>query len=277
MRDAVVFIPTRQRGHCLAKALPFWQRQGDCHIFLVVEKWEYGKHLRLISNLKNRDWNNPVKVLRLPRSHQGINYARNWIVKTGEVFGVRKIIMSDDDVYPHPLYSVHDLFDFDTLPTLGLGVMLSFYGLLFGNKTIANRTDPLLCQGAMGKRLFSLDIERTIKAGNFDIRFNSGYGDNELIRQSVVKQAYNWYVHAGVRGVSIAGRFTQGGLNGLHDEDQAARLFAQHKCHILSHKKWPKYINDPGDEPGKRLVCKWTKLYDDYIPNWRDRITWKKK
>jgi hypothetical protein len=29
-----------------------------------------------------------------------------------------------------------------------------------------------------------------------------------------------WYVHAGVNGVSIAGRYTEGGINDLHNENQ---------------------------------------------------------
>jgi hypothetical protein len=130
--------------------------------------------------------------------------------------------------------------------------------------------------GGLGKRLFSLDVERVMSVGNFDARIHSGWGDDELVRQGIAECKYTWYVHGGVHGTSIAGRYTPGGLNDLHQESKEARARAQEECHQLIYKKWgTKYINTP--KRGGSLICQWKKMFDDFVPDWKERITWAKR
>jgi hypothetical protein len=82
-----------------------------------------------------------------------------------------------------------------------------------------------------------------------------------------------WYVHAGVNGTSIAGRYTKGGINDFHKEDQASRLRGQEHSHKIIFKKWgPKYVSNPG----KRMMFRWKLFMDDYVPEWHKRIDWEK-
>lgn len=265
-----VFIPTRNRRELLEKVLPKWQRQKVDEIILVCERWEYGRHMAVAKGLKK------VSVERLPQSNRGINFARNYIVALADEWGYDKIIMADDDIYPRPESDVRRLFEWDGLNTIGIGIMVPFYGLMFGNETMKNEDRPLMSKGALGKRLFSLDVKKVMKIGNFDVNLHSGWGDDELVRQGMADLAATWYIHAGVNGVSIAGRYTPGGLNDLHKEDQDSRIAGQLHSHKIIYKRWgPRYISAPKD--GNRMMCRWQVFMDDYVPDWRKRIDWEKE
>lgn len=266
--DTVVFMPTRARGHLVEKVLPKWMAQPNVdQIFLVVEKWEYGKHRQIAKKFKHID------VLRLPRVNGGIAFARAEIVRQATLMGLDQIVMTDDDLYPKG--DVSRLFEFGNLNTIGIGIMLPFYGLTFGNNTIKERDDPLMMASAMGKRLFSLEISRLNAAGlNFDERLHTFGSDNDIVRDAMRDLAATWYVHAGVHGTSVESRHMPGGLNDLHSERAQLRLNAQVECHRIMFDKWgERYINLPGG----RFLCKWRNMLEDFVPNWRERITWAKK
>jgi hypothetical protein len=213
-------------------------------------------------------------VITLPKSNMGINYSRNFIVSKAYEWLLDVLIMADDDIYPKPDSDVNRLFEFNGLNTLGIGIMVPFYGLMFGNQTIKDEDRPLMSKGALGKRLFSLDVEKVLKIGNFDISLHSGWGDDELVRQGMVDLQATWYVHAGVNGVSVAGRYTKGGINDFHAEDQESRLAGQEHSHRIIYARWSdRYIS----QPGKRMMCRWKVFMDDYVPGWEKRITWTKK
>jgi len=268
MTDTVVFIPTRNRIHCLDRVLPKWQAQEVDQIFLVVEKWEVGKHKQIAAEYPN------VDVLRLPKVNQGVTYSRDWITRIARGLGLQYIIMADDDLFPHPNSDVRRLFEFDGLNTIGIGIMLSFYGLTFGNDTLRERDDPLLMPNSMGKRLFSLDIERAFAAGGYDPRLHTFGGDNEIVRDAMHKLQATWYVHAGVHGTSIGKRHEPGGLNHFHEEDGSSRLQGEKECHKIIFEKWgPKYISRP---PG-RMICHWKKMLNDFVPDWSERLNWETK
>jgi hypothetical protein len=165
------------------------------------------------------------------------------------------------------------LFEWDGLNCLGIGIMVPFYGLMFGNQTIKNEDRPLMSKGALGKRLFSLNVPRVLAAGNFDVNLHSGWGDDELVRAGMDKLAATWYVHAGVTGGSVSNRYTQGGINDFHGENAQSRLDGQGHSHRIIYARWgPRYVSDPG----KRMSFRWQKFMDDKVPDWRDRIDWEK-
>lgn len=266
---SVVFIPTRGRAELVERALSKWQYQEVEQIILVVEKGEAGAYREVAKPYKN------VNVIRLPASDMGINYSRNYIVKFADDLGCDRIIMSDDDIYPRPDSDVSRLYEWNGLNTLGIGVMVPFYGLMFGNQTMKDEDRPLMSKNALGKRLFSLNVRRVLAIGNFDINLHSGWGDDELVRQGMKDLQATWYIHAGVNGVSIAGRYTKGGINGLHNEDQDSRQRGQEHSHRIIFARWgPRYISTP--KPGGRLACQWKLLMNDYVPGWERRIDWKK-
>jgi len=260
-----VFIPTRNRAELVERVLPKWLEQPVDELFIVCEKWEKGKYRRVAGS--------QAEVLVLPKTNQGINYARNWIVNKAHGMGYDRIIMSDDDLFPRPGYDVRKLLELDDLPALGMGIMLPFYGLMFGNENLKIDA-PLMSLGGLGKRLFSLDTERALSVGNFDVRLYSGWGDDELVRQGIFEKSYTWYIHGGVHGTSIAGRHTPGGLNDLNHESNIERTEAEYKCHKIIYKKWPSYVSKP--KLGGRLICQWKKMFNDFVPDWEQRITWHK-
>jgi len=264
-----VFIPTRNRAWLLEKVLPKWQEQPVDDIIVVIEPQDKKRYRYVINEYRN------VSTLMLPKNDQGINYSRNYIVDWAYRFGLSRIIMADDDIYPRPDSDVNRLFEWKGLNTLGIGIMVPFYGLMFGNQTIKNEDRPLMSKGALGKRLFSLNIPRVIATGNFDVALHSGWGDDELVRQGMASLKATWYVHAGVNGVSVAGRYTKGGINDLHGEDQDSRREGQLHSHKIIYDKWgPRYISTPKN--GNRMVCRWKLFMDDYVPGWQKRIDWEK-
>lgn len=266
---SVVFIPTKGRAWLIEKPLQKWVQQEVDEIILVVEKGEYKQYKMVAADYGN------VSVMKLPASNMGINYSRHQIVLKADEWGCDRIIMADDDIYPKPDSDVRRLYEWNGLNTLGIGIMVPFYGLMFGNETIKREDRPLMSKGALGKRLFSLNVQRVMAIGNFDISLHSGWGDDELVRQGIKDLGATWYVHAGVNGTSIAGRYTEGGINALHNEDQESRIRGQLNSHRIIYKRWgPRYISTPGN--GNRMICWWGKLMDDYVPDWKRRIDWKR-
>jgi hypothetical protein len=239
--------------------------QNISHVVLVIEQKDYPDYRPLWQKFDR------VSISTLPESDRGINYSRNWIVQEAYELGYDRIIMSDDDIFPRPDSDINRLFEWNGLNTLGIGIMVPFYGLMFGNQTIKNEDRPLMSKGALGKRCFSLNIRRAIAVGNFDVRLHSGWGDDELVRQGMAGLGATWYVHAGVNGTSIAGRYTKGGINDFHGENQASRLRGQELSHDIIFRRWgPKYIS----MPGKRMQCRWRLFLEDFVPDWEKRINW---
>lgn len=270
--SAVVFIPSRNRAFLLNKIVPKWQQQDVEQVFFVIEKPDYPAYHNALAKYRDRRF---LPVV-LPDVNRGINWSRNWITLEANRLGLHRIIQADDDIYPRPDSDVNRLFEWQGLNTLGIGIMVPFYGLMFGNETMKNEDRPLMSRGALGKRLFSLNVQRVLAIGNFDVRLHSGWGDDELVRQGMAALEATWYIHAGVNGVSIAGRYTKGGINDFHGEDQDKRRKGQELSHRIIFKNWgPRYISTPGN--GKRMMCKWGIFMDDFVPGWRKRIDWEKQ
>lgn len=265
---AVVYIPTRDRRDLLERVLKKWNEPEPTHeIYLVVERWEQGRYGKLAERFPN------VEIMVLPRINKGINYARNWIVRDAYRRHLSQIIMADDDLYPRPNADVNRLFEWNNLNCLGIGIMMPYYGLMFGNHTMKEEDRPLMSKGALGKRLFSVNIERAIDI-NFDVRLHSGWGDDEWVRDGMAMEQATWYVHAGVNGVSVANRYTKGGLNSLHGGNLARRELGQKQSQQIIYKKWgPEYVSDPLGP----MRFQWKKFLNKFVPYWEDRIDWVKE
>lgn len=265
------FVPTRNRIELLKKVLPKWAQHGEVSsLTLVVEKQEFGRHMRLAKEYDN------VSVLRLPKSNQGVTYARKQIVEHAFTEGLKEIIVCDDDLYPHVDDDLWELIlAVRSLPTIGVGAMMSFYGLTFGNDLLKTATEPLFMGSALGKRLFSLDVDAVMDIGNYDEKLHTFGGDNDIVRVAMRELEYTWYVHPLVRGVSIESRHTPGGIADFCEGDYHLRLQRTLECHERMFMRWgPRYINTP--RLGGNFVCQWRKMLDDFVPDWEERKTWVK-
>ena len=221
----VVFIPSRNRAELLEKALPKWhEQQNVSHIYVVIERKDYHEYRKLWQKYDK------VGISVLPKSDQGINYSRNWIVQEAAELGYDKIIMSDDDIYPRPESDVRRLFEWKGLNCLGIGIV-----------------------AAQVKRLQA--TAGVLAIGNFDPKLHSGWGDDELVRQGMFDLKATWYVHAGVNGVSLANRYTKGGLHDLHGENQRRREAAQDESHWIIFNRWgARYVSEDVRPPPPRGV-----------------------
>lgn len=267
----VVFIPTKARPDLLTKVLPRWAAQPNVDAIIPTVEPQDVDDYRSIAQMYKK-----VHLFKLRYNDMGVNYARNRIVRAAKRQGLDSFIMADDDHQPRPDSDVSMLCrDLKDTPTMGMGIMLSFYGLSFGNDVLAKESVPLLSLNSFGKAIYALHTERVIAAGNFDVRFRSGWGDDELVREGMRTHGFGWWVHAGVKGASINTRYSKGGVNALHNERPEARQEAQEESHRIAFEKWgAKYINKPG--PGKRLICKWRRMLDDFVPDWEELATWRK-
>jgi hypothetical protein len=265
----VAFIPSRGRAEMLGtKILPKWKEQ-NVHVIVVVEPDQYWEYLQT-----TKPFYPQVEVVCLPEQNRGINFSRHWIVRYATNNGLQKIIQADDDIWPSPSTDVNRLFEWNGLNCLGIGIMVPFYGLMFGNQTIKDEDRPLMSKGALGKRLFSLNVPRVLACGNFDVNLHSGWGDDELVRAGMATLGATWYVHAGVQGGSASNRYTKGGINDFHKENTQSRLDGQAHSHRIIYKRWgPRYVSDPG----KKMMFRWQKFMDDYVPDWQTRIDWEKR
>jgi hypothetical protein len=265
-REVVAYIPTRARAHLLKKVLPKWEKQNNVGaVILVVEPWE-GKEMMALARPYDKVW---VEIL--PRFDRGIAYARQRILRIAKTDGLDRIIMCDDDLYPSVGQDVSKLLEFPEgeHPTLGMGASLSFYGLTFGNDTLRERHDPLLCYNALGKRLFGIDVNAALEIGGYDIRLHSFGSDNDIVRQGAKDLQSLWYVHAGMKATSIGKRYEPGGIEDLAGDRHAREV----QCHEIMYGKWPKYVTPPTS----RFMCKWKKLMDDFIPDWKESLNWQKE
>lgn len=260
-QEAVVYIPTRARAHLLKKVLPKWQEQKNAEVVLVVEGWEFDDIQRLAAPYAN------VWVEKLRRFDKGIAYARQQILGMAHFDGLDKIIMCDDDLYPTVESDVSKLLDLPDM-ALGMGASVSYYGLMFGNENL-KRDDPLLCYNALGKRLFSIDVATAFEVGGYDVRLHTFGSDNDIVRQGAKDMQTLWYVHAGVKATSISKRYEPGGLQDFAGQSRQSR---EKHCHKIMHSKWPKYISSPD----RRFACQWKKLMDDFIPDWKEHLNWRK-
>ena len=256
----VVYIPTMSRYGNLAKIIPLWLKQGF-QVRLVVEASEFRKHV----TFRDRDWaKSEVRVIPVPGG-RGVGRARQFCVLHAHETGLRSLIMSDDDMRPARDSNMSLLLDAATDPgVLGIGAVRSIHDRFTGGAVSAN-SGAILCPGGWGFQLFALNVQNTLKVGNFDPRLHSYGEDGELARQGIALRI-PWQVHCDVKCAAIGKRYEPGGINARFAQPEY-RTQAEVQCLAIIHDRWPEYTNAP-DKP---LRVAWQKMLDHYIPDWRER------
>lgn len=272
--SGVVFIPTRNRVHNIAKVLPKWYEQPIDEVVLVTEPGERAMYKEF---LKSEDYDGFVSVLSPKKSNIGIGATRRFIVKEADKMGLDYLIMSDDDAAPVADTDVRDLIkDLKKAPSIGLGACFSFYGLMLGNDVLKDGRHngggkPYLVPGGMGYITFSLNVSRALEAGSYDRRLHTFWEDAELVRDGMKHLGVGWHVHTGVWCNSIGKRFMPGGLSDFAGKGRSA---GEKECHEIVYDKWgSRYISNPA----KKATCRWQNFLDDFVEGWRDRAIWLNK
>lgn len=255
-----VYIPTLSRLDNLRKIVPIWLQQ-DIQVRLVVERREYQDHVKL---KKQENWGTDVYILPLKLAARGIGYARQQCVLHAKATDLSTIIMSDDDMYPHPSTDVWQLIDEAERPgVLGIGATRSLHDR-FTDGAVSRNNGPILCPGGWGLQLFGLNIQEVMDCGNFDPRLHTIGEDTDLVRRGIAR-GIPWLVHCDVKAVAAGKRYAPGGFAAKYHTIEA-RKEAERQCMAIIHKRWPDYTNSPE----KPLRMAWQRMLDDYIPDWRD-------
>lgn len=258
-----VYIPTRARFGNLMKVVPRWMDAlQKVPVILVVDKSEVSDVKGLMAREgwpSDKVWIQPVK------DNKGIGYVRRQAVLSAERQGFKSIIMSDDDARPVVGASMNLLLRFAAKPTvLGIGANHSYLDLLSGGIT-ARESGPILCPSGWGFRMFALNIKNTVAVGNFDPALTCWGEDAEVMRNGL-KAGFPWLVHCGAKSEAIGKRYADGGL-AAYTESREARTEQERVCQQIIHDRWPDFTSAP---PKPSRVA-WQKMYDHYLPNWRER------
>jgi hypothetical protein len=179
-------------------------------------------------------------------------------------------MLSDDDLFP----SSGDIGDLCRVVlrenVIGCGCATSYHGLLLGENgnEILKTGEAFPIAGVYGHCFFALNIENTLKVGGYLEKFKSGVEDSELQRESIAA-GMPWWLHTGVRYHSMAKRYSAGGLAAVLSPEERKRQ--ERLTHFYSFNKWPEYVSDP-NKSERKVSCRWRKMMDDYIPDWRDDV-----
>lgn len=246
-----VFIPSRGRLHSARKHAKLWADEGF-DVNFVVEPNEYLSYVQTIGNPD-------IQVHPLPKINQGIGYARDHILTLAESYGMKAIVVSDDDM--RPKRNIQALVETAMHPrVLGVTARYSYHDLCLG-PDIKHRQDLILLPSLTFK-MIGLNVQNAISIGGFDHELD-GLEDNDFALRGL-QNGIPWMIHLGTWSTSTGPRFAPGGLS-------AYCLKAGIDMDIppwykQMHDLWPDYIN--GYKTPK-IRFSWKKAYDDMLPDWQ--------
>jgi len=257
---SAVYIPTRARHDNLRKVMPRWLASMKAPVILVIDRSETAATKALIAA---EGWERVEYVA--VKNNSGIGNVRHQAVADAAKRGYKSIIMSDDDLRPAEYAPMNVLLRYARRGgVLGIGATRSYHDLL-SNGWTSQHDGPMLCPSGWGLQTFGLNIENAVKVGNFDTRLTCFGEDAELMRCGLA-HGFPWLVHCGVTVEPIGKRYDPGGLATLTG-DPAARTVQEQTCQYLIHQRWPGFTS----RPPKPSRVAWQKMYDTYIPNWREK------
>jgi hypothetical protein len=250
-------IPTRDRITTLAKTLPSWVEEG-LPIVLLTEPDQVGKHKQFLAE---HGWENKVFVAGHPKRNAGVGYARMRAVEICASFGVTSFIMADDDTKIASGYCATPLLKFvEEGKAIICAGWMSNYGLWVpdGNK-IKNEPNLVIPCGGARDRVFAVNVQLAMKAGNFDPKLKTL--DTQEMNRLGMKIKHLWWVHTGCHITMINKPHDPGGIQAVY-ENEELRAKQNQRDHEYVYKKWgARYIS----HPTKRMATRWLVLATDCI------------
>jgi hypothetical protein len=146
---------------------------------------------------------------------------------------------------------------------IGVGATRSLHDRFTGG-AISRLNGPILCPGAWGFMLYSVNVNTVLRLGNFDARYHALCEDLELATRGIAA-GIPWRVHCDVKITSLGTRYAAGGMS-TRFSDQGKRAEAERGCWAIFHKQWPQFTTTPE----KRPRVSWQKMLDHYIPEWKE-------
>jgi hypothetical protein len=205
----------------MARILPALQATG-LPVTVVIEREDLDDYRGVIGS--------SFQMYVLPRSGQGISYARRQILRIAARRDENEIIMCDDDVEPPPNVQKLTLFLGRRRKIAGVGCWFPIYQHFGGYEP---NTGPQVHSGAMGKRLIAIRPRRALELGCYSTPLQAN-DDNDLVMRHLRAGYVPWYIHTDVQGNSLALRSAPGGIESMpgtmeeknaHDLDLITREF----------------------------------------------------
>ena len=253
-----IIMPSRDRADTVVPNLIKWIEQ-DLPIAIVTEPDQ--THLYRQA-LREADIARSVRVLALSQSNAGLGNSRRWCtVLAHQEFEYDAFIMADDDVHPKPGHDVRKLLDFVAAErAMGCAGWMPPYGQWVPDGNNIAKEPNLVVPTMSGDRIYALNTELAIKAGNFNPKITVTYENVELMRQGA-RLGHLWYIHSGVHTHSVGKRDAPGGLVAYSGGTPEARHAKEVLSHQVCHDLWPAYIT----QPPKRYSCQWRRLVTELI------------
>jgi hypothetical protein len=265
---------TRSRLELMRKGLPHWLEQ-NVNIKVTVDPSEWDETREALGEFLE------VELVKIPipkatRKHRrgemkySLGWLRNFCIKRAKAEGYKSVLLSDDDLYP----TTGDIGELCRVVldhnVVGCGCSTSYHGLLLGDNgnAILKTGEAFPIAGVYGHCFYALNINNALSVGGYLEKFKSGVEDSEIQRESIAA-GMPWWLHTGVHYHSMAKRYSAGGLAAALRPEERKRQ--ERLTHFYSFERWPDYVSDP-NKSDRKVSCRWRKMMDDYIPDWRDDI-----
>jgi len=265
-----VFIPSRGRWEEAAKLVESW-RSLNFHVHFIVEPDEQDTYLRYMfrSRPGAQNQNPTISIHPLPIRNGGIGHSRMHCINLAGSWGMKSIVLADDDIKPNVKYN--SMSNFAACAThhkvLGITARYGYHDLCLG-RLIRGRDDLILLPTGTF-RLVALNVDNVLEIGNYDKHLEYAE-DNDLFLRGL-QAGYPWMIHLGTRSNSVGTRYQPGGM--LDYAGGEGNLKAKKKLwHEQLYAKYPNIVNNPDKadfDKQNSIRVSWQKAYDTYLPGWK--------
>lgn len=266
-----VFIPSRGRWHGALKLTHVWREHGF-EVHWVVEPNEALAYKAAVADTRYDDADAWAVVHQLPRPNMGIGFSRNHCMSLAASFGLRAMILADDDIKPGRLVEKANMKNFVECAghskVLGITARYGYHDLCLGDK-IRDRDDLILLPSGTF-RLVALNVDNVLSLGNYDKSLEYAEDCDLFLRG--LEAGYPWMIHLGTHSNSIGGRYEPGGLLAYAGGDPDALNCKKKDWHCELYHKYPEFVNDPAKADFSKqnsIRISWRKAYNELMPDWQ--------
>lgn len=257
-----VFIPTKGRWHDIDKLCRVWDNLGF-RVHLMVEPSEQHNYHEVTDP--------KVLLHQLDADGMGVTHARASAVRRAHDYGMKSIILADDDIKPGAVSKANmdSLARVASHPkVMGVTARYSYHDLCLGPEFKLMSKAILLPTGTF--RMVGLNVDNVMNVlGNYDETLEYAE-DCDLFLRSL-QEGFPWLIHAGTWTNSIGKRYQPGGMlafaGGL-DNLKVKKII----WHETLYDQYPEFVNDPAKADFSKqnsIRISWRKAYDHYLPDWK--------
>jgi hypothetical protein len=280
MNSYHVFIPSRGRWQGARKLTEIWLEHGF-EVHWVVEPSEHNQYfdsLVIPYSGAKRIGVPSTYVHPLPRPNMGIGFSRHHCINLAASYGLRTMLLADDDIKPGRLVEKANMKNFVECAghskVLGITARYGYHDLCLGDK-IKDREDLILLPSGTF-RLVALNVNNVLSLGNYDKSLEYAEDCDLFLRG--LKYGFPWMIHLGTWTNSIGGRYQPGGIldyaKSAYSKAEVSDLLKvkKHDWHWELYDKYPNFVNDPAKADFSKqnsIRISWRKAYNMLLPDWQ--------